>query len=926
MVARLGGDPNRATLRGRAAECAELDRVLAAVREGKSRVLVVRGDAGIGKSALLSYVVDSVGDLRLLRAVGVESDMELAFAALHQLCAPLLDRLSNIPAPQRNALETVFGMRTDSPPDHFLVGLAVLSLLSDVSGEQPLLCVVDDVQWLDRASAQVLGFVARRLMAEPVVFLFAARDPGQELAGLPDLEVTGLREADARALLAPVFRYVRDDTTRSRILAEARGNPLALLELPRGLTAAEITGGMGLRDGPALSERIEDSFSRQLQALPKDSQLLLLVAAAEPVGDPLLLWRAAERLGLQARAADVAEAQGLISIEERVVFRHPLARSAVYHTATAEQRRTVHQALADATDRQIDPDRRAWHLASAVSGTDEEVARELEQSADRAQARGGLVAAAAFLHRAFALTGDAPRRAERALGAAAASLQAGRFAAARGVLDAAEAGSLTELQHARVTLLRGQIALFVSLGSDAAPLLLGAAQALSELAPELARDTYLDAWFAALVAGQLSTGASLSDISRAARAAPRPPGDVRPADLLLEGLSTLITEGGSAAAELLSEATKAFVNESSVTGASQRWSWLTVVPTYVLWDEDGTDAICVRTLRGLRQAGALARLPLDLNHLGMFTLRCGDLPAAEELIDNINTAIEAAGTTLPPYVEMMLAAVRGREAEAEALIASVARDAAALGQGLGVQTCHWMRAILCNGLGRYQDAMTAALAASEDTPELYVSAWATVELVEAAERNNNREVAKQALERVVASTTVAGSDSALGLQARSRALLSDGEAADGLYQQAIERLGRTRLRPELARAHLLYGEWLRRESRRVDARMHLRAAYEQFTSIGMEAFAERSRRELLATGEKVRKRTAETSDDLTAQERQIALLVRDGLSNSEVGARLFLSPRTVEWHLGKIFAKLSIGTRKQLREALPDPAWAPSRG
>ena len=911
------GPPGGTSLRGRANECAAVDRLVAAVRAGEARSLVLRGEAGIGKTALLRYLIESAAGFKVVRAVGVESEMELAYASLHQLCGPLLDRLGRLPAPQRGALEIVFGLSAGAAPDRFLVGLGVLSLFSEVSEERPLLCVIDDAQWLDRASALTLAFVARRLLAERVGIVFAARQSGQELQHVPELEVRGLSDRDARALLGSAVRFRLDERVRERIIAETRGNPLALVELPSGLTATQLAGGFGLLGAEGLTGRIEESFVRRITTLSGDARRLLLLAAAEPLGDPLLLWSAAEQLGIGPAAAGGAQADGLLAIGERVVFRHPLLRSAVHRSATVQERQEVHRALAEATDREVDPDRRAWHLAAAAAGPDEDVALELERSAGRAQARGGLAAAAAFLERAVALTGDSARRGDRALAAAEASLQAGAFDVTRGLLATAEAGALDDLQQARVELLRGQFALLITQGGDASSLLLRAARRLERLDLELARDTYLDAWGAALLA--TSQSARMLDVCRAARSAPRPKGPSRPADLLLDSLATLVTDGRAAAAALLRETTRTFADEQFPARESLRWGWLAVVPAYVLWDERSEHAICVRQLHAVRQAGALARLPLDLGTVAFTAVRCGDFASAAAAIAEADAIAEATGAEVPRFHAIMLAAFRGREAEARALIESERQEDSAAGRGAGLRAADWMLALLCNGLGRYQEAVAALGDPRDNGPdELFVSAWTAMELLEAATRSGNPELAGVALERIVAATAFTSGDSALGINARSRALVSAGETAEGLYQEAIERLSRTLLRPELARAHLLYGEWLRREQRRVDAREQLRAAYEQFTSIGMEAFAERARRELLATGETVRKRTVDTLDELTPQEGQVARLAADGQTNAEIGAQLFLSPRTVEWHLSKVFGKLGVSSRKELRAALSD--------
>jgi DNA-binding CsgD family transcriptional regulator len=904
------------SLLGRADECALLEGLVRDVRRGKSRSLVLRGEAGIGKTALLQYLVESASEMTVLRAVGVESEMELAYASLHQLCGPMLERLPRLPAPQRQALETMFGLSAGAAPDRFLVGLGVLSLLSEVAEERPLLCVVDDAQWLDRASALTLAFVARRLLAEPVGLVFAARDPGEELQHLAELEVHGLRNGDARTLLSSVVSFRLDERVRDRIIAETRGNPLALLELPRGLTATQLAGGFGQLGAHGLMERIEENFVRRLESLPEDTRSLLLIAAADPVGDPLLLWRAAERIGIRAAVAEDAEAQGLLTIGERVIFGHPLVRSAAYRSATANERRAVHLALAEATDRVADPDRRTWHLAAAAPGPDEEVALELERSAGRAQARGGLAAAAAFLQRSVILSGDPAQRVRRVLAAAQACLHAGAFDAALSLLASAETGNLDELHSARVELLRGHVAFASSMGSAAPLLLLKAAKRLEHLDIQLARETYLDAWGAALFAGSLASAGNLLEVSRAARLAAPPTVPLRPSDLLLDSLARLITEGPEAAAPMLRRATTAFLDEGSPAQENFRWGWMTTIPSNVLWDEESWHSINARQVREARNAGALVRLPIDLTAWAILVAWWGDFRPAAAAIAEAEAVTRATGSRLAPYAPLLLAALRGRETDASTLIESVSRDAAAGGQGIGVQWAVWVSSVLFNGLGRYDQALSAAQQAAEETPPLFIALWALPELIEAAVRSGRTEPAAAALVRLAEVTTASGTDWGLGIQARSRALLSHGERAERLYREAIERLGRTRLRTELARAYLLYGEWLRRENRRIEAREQIRAAYDQFTSIGMEAFAERAQTELLAAGEKVRKRTVETRDDLTPQERQIAQLARDGLSNPEIGARLFLSARTVEWHLRKVFGKLEIRSRRELADAL----------
>jgi len=907
-------------LYGRRTECKDLDRLVADVRAGQGRVLILRGEAGTGKSALLDYLAHraSGSGYRVARVVGVESEMELAFAGLHQLCAPMLSRAGRLPVPQRDALRTAFGMAAGAPPDRFCVGLAVLSLLAGTAGGQPLICLVDDEQWLDRASMQVLGFVARRMAADPVGLVFAARDPTPELAGLPDLHVRGLRDHDARALLASALAAPLDARVADQIVAETRGNPLALLELPRGLSPAELAGGFGLPGGQSaaapLTGRIEDSFARQLTALPEQTRRLVQLAAADPTGDRSLVWRAAGRLGIPSQAAEPAAEAGLVEFGARVRFRHPLARSAAYRATAWPDRQQVHAALAEVTDPVADPDRRAWHRAQATAGPDEEVAAELERSAGRAQARGGLAAGAAFLERSAALTADPARHTERVLAAAQASLQAGAFGKALELLAMAETWPLDEFQLARVDLLRAHVAFASGLGGDAPPLLLKAARQLEPFDLDLARETYLAAWGAAGMAGSVAGPGVLVEICRAIRALPPRPGDPRPLDLLLDGLAVLITYGPAAAAATMRRAAEV------LTGIPVedvlRWGWMAPNAYTMTWDFEGLHAISVRQVQLVRDAGALAQLPLYLSQLGIALPWMGDFAGTAAVIAESDIVAAATGSPIAPYTLLRLLALQGREAEAAAQIETTIEAAAASGQGMAAAWAQWAAAVLYNGLARYQKAAAAARYVTSDALNPWMSMWALPELVEAAARSGDTELARDALERLAEITKPAGSDAALGIEARCRALLSDGATADELSREAIERLGRTPLRPELARAHLLYGEWLRREGRRVEARTQLRAAHDMLAAIGMAAFAERARQELIATGETVRKRSVETATTLTAQEALIARLACDGRTNPEIGAQLFLSGRTVEWHLRKIFTKLGISSRRELHAAL----------
>jgi DNA-binding CsgD family transcriptional regulator len=901
-------------LLGRVPERGALSQLLDAARAGRSGVLVMRGEPGVGKTALLEWAIGSAAGLRVAQVAGVESEMELAFAALQQLCAPMLDKLEALPDPQREALGIAFGLKTGAAPDRFLVGLATLSLLSEAAEQQPLLCVIDDTQWLDRASAQALAFAARRLLAEPVALVFAAREPGEEFRGLPELPVGGLTDGDARELLGSVVRGPLDERVRDRLVAETRGNPLALLELPRGVTLAQLTGGFGVPGAPG---RIEDNFRRRLEALPGATQQLMLVAAAEPAGEPALMWRAAERLGIGAGAVAPAADAGLVAIGERVTFRHPLVRSAVYRAASPPERRAAHQALADATDPQADPDRRAWHRAQATSGPDEEVASELERSAGRAQARGGLAAAAAFLERAAVLTLAPPRRAERALAAAQARYQAGAFGEALELLAVAEAGPLDKFASARADLLRGQIAFASGLGRDAPSLLLKAAKRLEPLDARLARETYLNALSFTLFADYLSSGSDALEVARAARAGPSSPQPARPLDLLLDGLALLITEGYPAGVPVLRQALSAFRGTDLSTEEGLRWLWPACLTAVLVWDYDSWDMLSDRLVTLARDAGALMALPIAFaNRAGVY-LFAGELAEVASLVAQATSVTEAIGSSFAPDGAQTLTAFQGREPDTSALIETATKDAQRCGEGGGLSHVRWVTAVLCNGLGRYEEALAIAQPASEDSPAQQFSIWGLVELIEAAARSGAPGRAAGALKLLSETTRACGTEWALGIEARSRALVSDDEDAEKLYLEAIDRFGRTRLRVELGRAHLVYGEWLRRRRRRRDAHDQLGRAYEIFDSAGATAFAERARIELRASGGQARERAVETRDPLTAQEAVIARLAGDGASNPEIASQLFISRATVAYHLRKVFTKLGISSRSQLAAALP---------
>ena len=899
-------------------ECDVLDGLLEAARAGRGGVVVVRGEAGIGKTALLDHVAAAASDLHVVRASGVESELELAFAVLHQLCAPLLDRLPRLPEPQRAALGTAFGLRSGPAPDQFLVGLALLSLLSEASGGRPLLCIVDDGHWLDRASSRALAFAARRLVAEPVLLLIAAREPGDDLRGLPDLAVDGLPDEHARELLASVVRRPLDRMVRERVLGEARGNPLALLELPRDSSAEDLWA-------PAESSvagRVQETFRRRIDRLPAGTRLLLRVAAADPVGDPARVWLAARRLGVPAEAATPAEGDGLVEFATWVRFRHPLIRSAAYGGATLAERQQVHRALSEATDPEADPDRHAWHRAQAAPGPDEEVAAALARSAARAQARGGLAAAAAFRHRAAMLTPDPAGRARRLLDAARANWAAGALRTALELLTAADAGPPEESRAAEAQHVRGQIMLEQRRGREAVELLLGAARRLGPFDTGLARDALVQALGAALWTGESQRPGILRDVTAAVRAAPPPPAPPRAADVLLDALTTRLAEGHTAAAPALRNAQRSILAlRPGVDLEIGPFLWMVGyraggIVAGELWDDNAWHTLARRQVEVARGAGALAQLQFALNYCAWTHIESGELSAAAHLLDEDRLIGEAIGTGPVGYCSLTLAAWRGDEGTALPLIERTTQLAAAQGMGRFRTLADHASTVLFNGLGRHAAARDAARRAFE-RDELGYDTFLIPELAEAASRTGDAELVTAVLDRMSERAAATGTEWALGTEACLRGLAGHGDDA---FREAIDRLSRTRRRAQLARVHLLYGEWLRRERKRAEARRHLRRAYEMLAAMGVDGFAERARRELLATGETVRKRAAdEAVAELTAQEAQIARLAREGLSNPEISTRLFISPRTVEWHLGNVFVKLGISSRRQLRGVLPAP-------
>ncbi|MEN4475501.1 helix-turn-helix transcriptional regulator [Mycolicibacterium cosmeticum] len=912
----------RAVLLGRRTECEILDDLVSAVRDGRSQVLVLHGEAGIGKTALLKYLAGKATDCQVVRVVGAESEMDLAYSGLHQLCAPHLDRLARLPEPQHRALSTALGMGIGAAPDRFLVGLAALSLLAESAAQRPLICVVDDAQWLDRFSALAIAFIARRLLAERIAIVFAMREfsaTADVLSGLPVLAVSGIHDEDARALLDSATPGRLDEHVRDRIVFEARGNPLALLELSRGVSAAELAGGFGRPDVRPMASQIEDIFLQRLRTLPASTRQLILIAAADPTGDVSLLWRAAAHLGLTADAAGPAQVANLVELGTWVRFRHPLVRSAAYRAASMADRQAVHGALAVATDPTSDPDRRAWHRAHAASVPDESVAAELERSAGRAQARAGVAAGAAFLLRATELTPDPAKRTVRALAAAEAKIQAAAPDEAYRLLAMAELGSLDDLQRARLARLRAQIVFMRNHGGDAIPMLHAAARQFEDMHHSLARETYLEALGAAVFAGRLCSPQIVAQVAGAARDAAPGPDPPRPIDLLLDGVSTRFSEGYAAALPAVRLALQAFRRDALLSESDiVRWLWLAWLLAADIWDYDACHELSTRAVRVARESGALTVLPVALVYQAGVHVFAGELDVASRLTAEADALTSATGYAPIKSTGMVLAAIRGTEDCAQ-VVEEIESDAMDRGEGRVLGSAAYATALLNNGLGRYDLALTSARqACRHDDPGFY--GWALAELVEAGARAGAPELARDAMAQLEERTLAAGTDWALGFRARCRALLADGPAAEELYREAIERLERTPIRLHAGRAHLLYGEWLLREQRPGEARRHLRIAEQSLRDVGAHAFAERARYELAATGETVRTRARSDPAPLSTREAQIAQLAADGLTNPEIGARLFLSPHTVEWHLRKVYAKLGIRSRRHLSAKLAEPA------
>jgi DNA-binding NarL/FixJ family response regulator len=901
---------------GRSNEAEVLDALLVLARTGQGGAIVIHGEPGIGKTALIEHVVASATDFSVLRTVGNEAETELPYASLQEFFRSETDEVEQLPEPQRGAVELALGRIEGSAPDRLLVGLGLLNLLSLLSQKRPVLCVVDDSQWLDTPSAQAVAFAARRVSKEAVAFLFGARMLTDEVRGLPELTVAGLGDEDARELLQTAIPARLDDAVVDRLVAETHGNPLAILELPRGLTPPQLAGGFGLPVSVTLAGQIEESYRRRLAKLSPDSRRLLLIVAADPTGDPAIIWRAADRLGIADESAEGPEDDGLIEFGDRVVFSHPLVRSAVYNAAAPRDRREAHRALAEASDRKTDPDRRAWHRARATVRPSEAVATELEASADRAQSRGGFAAAGAFLERSVALTVDPGRRAVRALRAAQAKRLAGALDAASGLAVIAERGPLEDLERAQLDALFGQIAFARSRGSEVSPLMLKAASRLERVDLQLARDAYLEAFIAAIFAGHLAGEANLRAVAKAARALAPTDGPPRASDLLLQGLALLVADGYKAGVNALKNALSQFRGDDLSPDERLRWSWVAGGTAGFIWDHDTWDELTARQERLARDLGALSVLPVTLSTRVGACLFAGDVANARFLVDQVRTVTDASGSRRYPNAALFVAAFRGDESEARQLIETITKDSQARGEGLALTVALWAKAVLCNGSGQYEEAFRAATGAVRHPDDLWYRGWSAVEVIEAASRTNRAAQVRPAFELLAESTDASGTEWALAVQARCRALLSDDAEAEPFYLEALERLMPTRMQLDLARTRLVYGEWLRRQQRQRDARDQLRHAHGMFVEFEMSGFADRAEAELLATGQTIRKRTVETLLDLTSQETRISELAARGATNQDIAEQLFVSRATVEYHLTKVYRKLGVRSRTQLANML----------
>ncbi|WP_217575022.1 AAA family ATPase [Streptomyces sp. GbtcB7] len=902
------------SLIGRSPELLLINSVLAAVQTGESRALVLRGVPGVGKTALLGYAAQTAADMRIARATGVESEMTLAYAGVHQLVAPYLEQLGSLPDPQRDALEAVLGLGASRSTGRLLVGLAVFTLLSNTASATPLLCVVDDAQWLDRESAEVLAFVARRGQADAIGLLFAVREPTDRplpFDGLAEHVVNGLDPDAARELLESAAAGTTEKRVQERLIADTGGNPLALLELAAHLAPDQLTGRATLPEALPIGERLEQAFLKRVRTLPSGTQTFLLLAAADPTGDPGLVLRAAASLGIGPETAAPAEALGLVSLTDGLSFRHPLLRSAVYGAARSEQRRQARYALAEATDPAADPDRRAWHRAAAVTGPDNAVADELEASADRARRRGGLSTASAYLNRAARLTSDPHRRAARYLAAAEAQITAGGVDAGAQLLEQAEDRTCVDGHNrAQALLLRGVVEMARGEAARAAPVLAESARVFEPLDVPRAAWAQLLSFQAVMYTGRYGPQGDLMAAARRARSSARSP---RPTatELFLDAFATGFIDGPDAAVPVLRRAIHALGPEEA--GPVMEMATYAAVQ---LWEDDTLDVVSRRHLHITRMLGGLTMLPLALNAVAVSEIVGGRIALAEALheeLHDIRRIIDDPGIIgeVAPG-EPMVAALRGDEERTRSLAGAIARHAATHRLGPLADVAAHGLGVLELGLGHYPAAMEH-LRFAMDGPPSFVATSALPDLVESAMRSDERETAAKAADLLSLTTLSSGTPYALGIEARSRALFATGAEAEQLHRTAIDHLRRTRAAVHLARAHHLYGEWLRRARQRREAREQLRTAHELFVSMGAAAFAERARAELEATGAHARRRSSDVDlNTLTPQEAHIARLAAEGAPNAEIAAQLYVSRRTVESHLTKIYAKLGVHSRTQL--------------
>jgi DNA-binding CsgD family transcriptional regulator len=896
-----------------------MDQLLHDTSTGHAGALRLRGERGIGKSSMLDYVARRADGYRVLRASGVADGRDLPYAGLHLLCAPVLEDLERLEPAQQAALATAIGLSGGEPPDRLLVSVATFNLLTGVAERDPVCCLVDDAQWLDTASLLVLAFVVRRAERSRLLIVFGERDQASvpELDGLAEMRLERLPWSDARSVLLSAAPGRIDAAVIERVLLEARGNPRALLDPVDGVTAAELAGGYALPAPHRDSRDREHDCVRRAQHLPADARQLLLTVAAEPTGDPALASRAADWLGIGRPAAEVLEAENLLTFGPRVVFGCATLRTAVYAGATAPEVRLAHRALAEAITSDTDADRRAWHLALSTSGLDDRIAADLEHNATTAQKRGGIAARAAFLERAALLTADPAARARRALSAARANHAAGNIDGAQHLLTVAESGPADPAREAQIEFQRARIE-FATRRDDATPqLLLDAAHRLRAHSPALARDAHLEALTASMFSSRGPAAPSVRTVAQAARDSAAE-GSADPVDLLLDALTARALDGPGAAADAFSRALKAFGGDG-LDSAARGWSWLAALAAADGWNEDAWATLAARNRHDCGENGGAGHVAPSLGHpftqTALIDLFHGRFQAAHDIIARGNARALSTLGAPPTPASLVLAAWQGKKDLLRGVLPTARRQARQRGDALTLAATQLAEAVLHNGAGHYEQALAAAREAVE-ADQLALSGWARAELIEAGTRCGRRDLAAAALSRLDTDADAARTPWALGVRAAAHALLADAPSAEPLYREAIDRLSETGIRVQLARAQLLYGEWLRRQNRRVDAREPLRAAQQMFATIGAEGFALRASTELLATGERVRKRNVETGRQLTTQESRIGYLARDGLSNSEIGARLFLSPRTVEYHLHKVFAKLGITSRTELHLVL----------